>query len=143
MESRKGDARRDPLEGEPEQSYGTREEFHVVIPQAFPEHLLCDLYGSASQRAECAVLCLVTQSCLTLCNPMDNSPPESSWRFSRQEYWSGLSCPSPGDFPTQGLNLCFLHQQADSLPPLHHLGNRGHHHLSIISSNKMHVSGKI
>ena len=44
MESRKGDARRDPLEGEPEQSYGTREEFHVVIPQAFPEHLLCDLY---------------------------------------------------------------------------------------------------
>ena len=78
MESRKGDARRDPLEGEPEQSYGTREEFHVVIPQAFPEHLPCDLYGSASQRAECAVLCLVTQSCLTLCNPMDNSPPGSS-----------------------------------------------------------------
>ena len=84
MEPRKGDAWRDPLEGEPEQSYGTREEFHVVIPQAFPEHLQCDLYGSASQRAKCAVLCLVTQSCLTLCNPMDNSPPESSWGFSRQ-----------------------------------------------------------
>ena len=26
----------------------------------------------------CAVLCLVTQSCLTLCNPMDSSPPGSS-----------------------------------------------------------------
>ena len=29
--------------------------------------------------------------------------------FSRQEYWSGLPCPPPGDFPTQGSNLCFLH----------------------------------
>ena len=28
--------------------------------------------------------------------------------FSRQEYWSGLPCPSPGIFPTQGSNphLC-------------------------------------
>jgi len=24
--------------------------------------------------------------------------------FSRQEYWSGLPFPSPGDLPTQGLN---------------------------------------
>ena len=32
-----------------------------------------------------------------------------SMGFSRQEYWSGLSCPSPGDFPTQGLNLGLLH----------------------------------
>ena len=24
--------------------------------------------------------------------------------FSRQEYWSGLPCPPPGIFPTQGLN---------------------------------------
>ena len=29
--------------------------------------------------------------------------------FSRQEYWSGLPLPSPGIFPTQGLNLCLLH----------------------------------
>ena len=32
------------------------------------------------------------------------------WGFSRQEYWSGLPCPSPGFFPTQesspGLLLC-------------------------------------
>ena len=26
------------------------------------------------------------------------------WRFSRQEYWSGLPCPPPGDLPNQGLN---------------------------------------
>ena len=27
-----------------------------------------------------------------------------SRRFSRQEYWSGLPCPPPGDLPTQGSN---------------------------------------
>jgi len=35
--------------------------------------------------------------------------------FSRQEYWSGLPLPSPGDLPTQGSNLG-LTLQADSLP---------------------------
>ena len=25
------------------------------------------------------------------------------WEFSRQEYWSGLPCPSPGDLPTPGI----------------------------------------
>ena len=39
---------------------------------------------------------LVTQSCPTLCDPMDCSPPDSSvMGFSRQEYWSGLPFPSP------------------------------------------------
>ena len=39
--------------------------------------------------------------------------------ISRQEYWSGFPFPSPGDLPTQGLNLYLLHVlcwQADSLP---------------------------
>ncbi len=26
-----------------------------------------------------------------------------SMEFSRQEYWSGLSCPSPGDLPDPGI----------------------------------------
>ena len=34
----------------------------------------------------------VALSCLTLCDPVDCSPPAPlSMRFSRQEYWSGLS----------------------------------------------------
>ena len=44
----------------------------------------------------------VAQSCPTLCNPMDlayQAPP--SMEFSRQEYWSGLPFPSPGDLPNQ------------------------------------------
>ena len=39
----------------------------------------------------------LTQSCLTLCDPLDSSSPGSflSREFSRQEYWSGLPLPSP------------------------------------------------
>ena len=32
-----------------------------------------------------------------------------SMGFSRQEYWSGLPFPSPGDLPTQESNLGVLH----------------------------------
>ena len=42
-----------------------------------------------------------------------------SMGFSRQEYWSGVSCSPPGDLPHQGLNPCLLHHlhwQARSLP---------------------------
>ena len=42
-----------------------------------------------------------------------------SMGFSRQEYWSGLPCPPPGIFPTQGWNPHLLHVllwQAGSLP---------------------------
>ena len=44
------------------------------------------------------------QSCLTLCDPMDYSlQAPLSMGFSRQEYWSGLPCPSPGDLPDPGI----------------------------------------
>ena len=36
--------------------------------------------------------------------------------FSRQEYWSGLPCPSPGDLPNPGVKLRSPALQADSLP---------------------------
>ena len=36
------------------------------------------------------------QSCPTLCDPIDDSPPGSPvLGFSRQEHWSGLPFPSP------------------------------------------------
>ena len=36
------------------------------------------------------------QSCPTLCDPIDGSPPGiPSLGFSRQEHWSGLPIPSP------------------------------------------------
>ena len=45
-----------------------------------------------------------------------------SMGFFQQEYWCGLPFPSLGDLPTQGLNLCLLHLQADSLS-LSYLGS--------------------
>jgi len=42
-----------------------------------------------------------------------DSPP---WGFSRQEYWSGLPCPSPGDLPKPGSKPRSSAVQADSLP---------------------------
>ena len=44
------------------------------------------------------------QFCLILCNPMHSSPPGSSvMGVSRQECWSGLPCPPPGDLPDPGV----------------------------------------
>ena len=42
-----------------------------------------------------------------------------SMALSRQEYWSGLPFPSPGDLPDVGIeptSLSLLHWQAGSLP---------------------------
>ena len=36
--------------------------------------------------------------------------------FSRQEYWSGLPFPSPGDLPNPGIETGSPALQADSLP---------------------------
>ena len=52
------------------------------------------------------VLCLISQSCPTLCNPIDCSlacQAPRSMGFSRQKYWSGLPFPSPGDFSDPGI----------------------------------------
>ena len=53
----------------------------------------------------------------TLCNPMDYSLPHSSVHgISRQEYWSGLPCPPPGDLPNPGIEPRSPALWADSLP---------------------------
>ena len=54
---------------------------------------------------------LVAQSCLTLCNPMDCIAHQAPLftGFSRQEYWSGLPFPSPGDLPDPGIEPGLLH----------------------------------
>ena len=63
--------------------------------------------------------CLVIRSCLTLCDPWDWVP--LSIGFLRQEYWSGLPFPFPGDLPDpQGANLRLLHWQTAYLLLSHH-----------------------
>ena len=59
----------------------------------------------------------VAQSCPTLCDPMDCSlPAPPSMEFSRQEYWSWLLFPSPGDLPNPGIEPGSPTLQADALP---------------------------
>ena len=54
----------------------------------------------------------VTQSCLTLCDPMNYTVHE----FSRPEYWSGQLFPSPGDLPNPGIKPRSPALQVDSSP---------------------------
>ena len=54
---------------------------------------------------------LCAQSCSNLCNPCTLACQALlSMEFSRQEYWNGLPCPTPGDLPDPGvepLSLAF------------------------------------
>ena len=65
------------------------------------------VYLSESERE-------VAQSCPTLCYPKayQASP---SMGFSRQEYWSGVPLPSPGDLPNPGIEPGSSALEADAL----------------------------
>ena len=66
------------------------------------------------------VCVLVAQSCPALCNPMTVTyQAPLSMEFSRQEYWSGLPFPSPGDLPDPGIEPRSPAMQADALPSRH------------------------
>ena len=61
------------------------------------------------------------QSCLTFCDPMDSSPPDSSVHGTVPAKTPALGCHGllRGTFQPQGWNLsllCLLHWQAGSLP---------------------------
>ena len=63
------------------------------------------------------------QSCLTLCDPINCSPPVFFvCVISKHKQWSGLSFPPPGDIPYPRIEttlLCLLHWQGDYLPVSH------------------------
>ena len=66
----------------------------------------------------CAVLSLFSVRLFVTLWTVACQPPLSI-RFSRQEYWSELPFPSPGDFPhprIEPTSLCLLHWQEGSLP---------------------------
>ena len=60
---------------------------------------------------------LAAQSCPTLCDSKDYTPPGSSvHEILQTKNWSGLPFPSPGDLPDPGIKPRFPALQADSLP---------------------------
>ena len=65
-----------------------------------------------------AMLCLVTQLCLTLCDTIDCSPPDSSVHGDSPDKSTGVGSLSLIQviFPTEELNWGSLAIQVDSLP---------------------------
>ena len=59
----------------------------------------------------------VVSDSITHCDPTDYIAHQAplSMDFSRQEYWSGLSIPSPENFPDPGIEPGSPALQADSL----------------------------
>ena len=75
----------------------------------------------------CAVLCLVTQLCPTVCDPTDCSLPGSSVHGDSPGENSGLPCPPLGDLSKPGMEPRSPALQVDSLtsePP-----GKPHHYL--------------
>ena len=70
---------------------------------------------SCHKRIMC--VCLVAQLSPTVCDPMDYIQAPLSTEFSRQEYWSGLSFPSPETLSNLGIKPGSSTLQADSISP--------------------------
>ena len=74
----------------------------------------------------CVCVCVWAQTCIFICVRFLVTPwtigalqTPLSMGFSRQEYWSGLPFPFPGDLPDPGIESSFLSSpalQAESLP---------------------------
>ena len=83
--------------------------------------LLPHPYRSCLCVCVCVLCANSLQSCLTLCNPLDCSPPGSSVHVDSPGRNTGVGCHTllQGVFPTEGSNPLLLHLllwQADSLP---------------------------
>ena len=84
---------------------------------AFASNACASLPSSCSPKRTCAhtadtaaaaAAAKSLQSCPTLCDPIDGSPPGSaSLGFSRQEHWGGLPFPSPHCWHYPNHNLSF------------------------------------
>ena len=74
------------------------------------------------REIEAVCVCSLTQSCLTLCDLMDCSPPGSSVHADSPGKNTGMSCYAllQGIFPTQGCNPGLLHCRWI----LHHLSHQ-------------------
>ena len=87
-------------------NFRTRKNFSLILWGT--QHLDVCVWGEETTfRRVCVCVCVCVksfQSCLTLCNSTDCSPPGSVvYGILQAEYWSGLPCPPPGDLPNSGI----------------------------------------
>ena len=73
------------------------------------------------------MLCLVSQSCPTLCDPMNGSPPGSSVHGNSPGKNAGVGCHAllQGIFLTQGWNPGFPHCRWHCRQVLYHMSHQG------------------
>ena len=75
--------------------------WNIIQPSKITRQTCWYSYELLDEQSESEVVRL----CPTLCNPMECSlhqaPP--SMGFSRQEYWTGLPFPFPGNLPNPGM----------------------------------------
>ena len=99
--------------------------FDLLVPSCLQPNQRLEVKGSQfTQSIKVSLLeprvqkdCCQSLSHVQLCNPMDCRLPGSSIHgISRQEYWSGLSFPSPGDLSDPGIEPGYPALQADALP---------------------------
>ena len=82
---------------------------HFLL-RLLPTVSLCKYKQNSSNESE------VAQSCPTLCDLVDCSPPGSSvYGILQEEYWSGLPFPSPGDLPESWIKSRSPALQVDAL----------------------------
>ena len=101
----------------------------VIHSSIFAYRILMDR-GAWSNTTEqltlslCSVQSLICAQLFATLSPVASQAP-LSMGFSRQEYWSRLICPPPGDLPDPGIKPEFPAFQAGSLP-LSHQGSPTH-----------------
>ena len=84
---------------------GSRKYIHVCIPLYTHTHIYLYLLDQLLSHVQ-----LFAVSWTVVCQaPL-------SMEFSRQQYWSGVTFPSPGDLPNPGIALASPALEADSLP---------------------------
>ena len=83
-----------------------KESYFYIKGSSYQKEILCDKLNSFCIPPLCSSHSVMSDSATPW--TVDCQAP-LSMGFSRQEYWSGLSFPTPGDHPDKGLNPHLLH----------------------------------
>ena len=93
-----------------------------LLDRSFPDALVVHAFITIAHGSHCAIWPLKVKAKLLSHVRLFTTPwtvayqPPPSMGFSRQEYWSGLPFPSPGDLPDPGIEPKSPALQADALP---------------------------
>ena len=95
----------------------------AVLGATLPTHSCPEFreFNVAKPHLEYGIFKVVVKllSSIALCDPFTVARQALSMGFPRQEYWSGLLFPPPGDLSYPGIKPTFPVLQADSLPLSH------------------------